>query len=56
MTVFTPVKWASGLGVMTLPLQGRDRQFNSGLAHLSHLLILFMFPNKKNQSLFFLLI
>jgi len=22
MTVFTPVKWASGLGVMTLPLQG----------------------------------
>ena len=34
-------KWASGLGVMTLPLQGRDRQFNSGLAHLPDLPVFF---------------
>lgn len=25
--------WASGLGVMTLPLRGKGRRFESGLAH-----------------------
>ena len=34
-------QWASGLGVMTLPLQGRDRRFNSALAHLLDLQVFF---------------
>ncbi len=33
--IITYVSWASGLGVMTSPLQGGGHRFNSGLAHTS---------------------
>ena len=28
-----PITWAGGLGVLTLPLQGKDQRFDSASAH-----------------------
>ena len=31
--------WAGGLGVLTLPLQGKDRRFNSASAHQTYFIV-----------------